>query len=412
MWRPLTALLVVVATSCSTTAGRDAGAPDASLYDPRYAIVSPRDAGEIQDTNLPWKWHMVAPVLAIPPSDGGISVRWVPIDPPATDRAWAGGVLLWDGGVVAIPFNEPSVLMIHPADDTFERWPVHGGGVSEGWEGGVLLPDGTVIGIPRNASRFLKIDPAAGTATPFGDDVSDASDGGVDKFRGGVLGLNGLVYATPSSATYVARLDPATGAVTRLPIPPPGLPVRANGAVLFPTGDIAMLPGLDPPGLLIVPSRTGGTDQVWYLLRPPNPPLPGYTGGGLITGIATAVAAPQQNALLLRYELGQIGWGAAVPGVAEPAANSYLFGAWSTDGHCYVPPFGADRVLRLDVAADRPEMLEGGVTVFGSVLGAVGLPDGRIIGIPHLRSSWLELTPDGRRAMPIEAMTSPYFNKL
>lgn len=431
--RPFIAVLaVVVIAGCLTKAPSPppnpnvdnpsaADPPDADGwdggYDPRFAVLGARDAGGIiTDSGLPWSWSAVAEVLATPPASGGVSQRWVPVLPLATDRAWAGGVLLFDGGVVAIPFDEPAVLVIHPNDDTSERWPVEGGGVEEGWEGGVLLPDGTVLAFPRNASRFLRIDPKARTATPFGDDLSDASDGGVDKFRGGVLALNGQVYAAPSQATFVARLDPVTGHVTRLKIPPKSHPGLTQGAVVFPTGDIVLFPAQDGAGLLVVPSRTGEADQVWLLPQPPSPDLPAFVGGGLLTGVASAYAAPEQNVYPMRYEEGLFKRSEAVPGLDRRDANSYLFGAWSTDGHLYLPPFGALGTLVLDVASNQPkvvpELTDGGTPLFRATFGAVGLPDGRIIGIPHGRSSWLELTPSGRRTVSPEAMTSPFLNKL
>jgi hypothetical protein len=277
----------------------------------------------------------------------------------------------------------------------------------------VLLPDGTVIGIPRDASRFLRIDPRLGTATPFGDDLSDAgADGGHDKFIGGVLGLNGLVYAAPSQAAFVARLDPATGVVTRLPVPPPFERGWTHGAVLFPTGDIVMFPSADTPGLLVIPVSDGGQDEVWLLPRPSAPGAPAFTGGGVITGADTALAPPRQNAGQLEYRLGLLRWASEVPGLTPQTANAYLFGAWST-GQIYFPPYGADGVLRSGVSGAAELMpLDAGLAYFVSVLGAVGLPDGRVIAIPHARSAWLELTPDGARATPTEAMTSPFLNKL
>ncbi|MDP1827723.1 MAG: hypothetical protein Q8L48_30905 [Archangium sp.] len=390
----------------------DAGPIDAG-FDAGFQILERRDAGPLlTDTGLPWSWASVEAVISIAPAAGTVRGRWVPIFPVAVDRAWSGGVLLFDGGVVAIPFNEPSVLVIHPTDDTFVRWPIDGGAVAEGWEGGVLLPDGQVIAIPRNAARFLRIDPFAGTATPFGDDLSDASDGGLGKFRGGVLGLNGLVYAAPSQATFVARLDPSTGRVTRLPVPRPFVIGSTQGAVLFPTGDIVMFPSADTPGLLVIPSRDGGVDEVWLLPRPAPLGLSAFTGGGLITGVETAMAPPQQNSSQLEYEAGLFRWAPEVPGLPAQAANTYLFGAWSTDGRRYFPPYGTEDVLRASGRGAQQVPLDAGVALFRGVLGAVGLPDGRVIGIPHSRSAWLELTPDGRRTVSMEAMTSPFLNKL
>jgi hypothetical protein len=314
--------------------------------------------------------------------------------------------------VVAVPFGEPDGLVIHPDDDTSERIPVTGGAIQEGWEGGVLLPDGTVLAFPRNAPRFLRIDPSARTATLFGDDLSDASDGGLDKFHGGVLGLNGLVYAAPSAASFIARLDPATGHVTRVPLPPSSKRGDTQGAVLFPTGDIAMFPASSAPGLLVIPSMTRGADEVWYLPVPASAGGPAFAGGGVLTGVATALAPPQQNATVLQYDRALLHWGASAPGLGVQSANSYFFGAWSTDGHIWAPGYGADPALRLGVDPTSLGEEDAGTSIFGSALGAVGLPDGRVIGIPHGRSSWLELAPEGRRSVPIEAMTSPFLDKL
>lgn len=394
----------------------DAGVPDAGPVDAGFdgglQILERRDAGPlITDTGLPWSWAAVQAVISLPPSGGRLQARWVEVFPRAVDRAWSGGVLLLDGGVVAIPFNEPSVLVIHPTDDTFVRWPV-AGAVAEGWEGGVLLPDGQVLAFPRNAARFLRIDPSAGTATPFGDDLSDATDAGVGKFRGGVLGLNGLVYAAPAQAGLVARLDPATGRVTRLPVPRPFVRGSTQGAVLFPSGDIVMFPSADTPGLLVIPSRDGGVDEVWLLPRPAPPGLAAFTGGGLITGVETAMAAPQQNASQLEYEGGLLRWAPVVPGLSAQNANAYLFGAWSTDGRRYFPPYGTELVLRASGHDADLVPLDAGAVLFRSVSGAVGLPDGRVICLPHARSAWLELSPEGRRTVSIEAMTSPFLNKL
>lgn len=424
-------MLILVATACEVSnppgVVGDAGAddevtdaglpPDAGLRPDGgpFQITDPRDAGPIiTDHGLPWTWAAVKQVLSIPPSGGGVTGRWNPVHPLAVDRAWAGGVLLLDGNVVGIPFNESSVLVIHPDTRITERWPLQGGAVAEGWHGGVLLPDGTVIGIPRNASRFLRIDPATRSAAPFGDDLSDTgADGGLDKFHGGVLGLNGLVYAAPATANFIARLDPKTGAVTRLPLPPTVQRGATQGAVLFPTGDIVMFPLVDRPGLLVIPARGGGEDEVWLLPRPRTTGAPAFTGGGVITGIDSAIAPPQQNAMPLRYEAGVFSWAPPLPGVSAVSANAWFFGAWSTNGHIYTPPFGATDALTFSLDGSATLVpFETGDAQFRSVSGAVALPDGRIIGLPHGRSSYLELTPEGRRTLPPEAFTSPFLNKL
>lgn len=386
----------------------DAGG-DAGLFE-----IGHRDAGPLYlDHGLPWSWSSVEEVIKTPPASGGLTGRWVPVFPSSVDRAWAGGVLLFDGGVVAVPFNENAVLMIHPSDGTSERWPVAGGAVEEGWQGGVLLPDGKVLAFPRNADRFLLIDPATRTAEPYGDDLSGASDGGVDKFRGGVLGLNGQVYAAPSNSNFIARMNPATGRVTRIPIPATIRRGGTMGAVLFPTGDIVMFPAFDGPGLLVIPSRSGGEDEVWLIPHAPVIGPPAFNAGGVITSAESAVAPPHQNALPLRYEAGVFAYLPALPGVAPTAANAWFFAAWSTNGHFYSPPFGQNRAISFSLdGSSTLEAFDPGIYVFRSVLGVVALPDGRVIGIPHARSAWLELTPPGTRSMPIEAFTSPFLNKL
>lgn len=388
----------------------DGGSGDAGLFE-----IYRRDAGElVLDSGLPWTWAAVEQVISAPPASGSVTGRWIPVSPTSVDRAWAGGVLLLDGRVVAIPFNESSVLVINPATNTSERWPITGGGVEEGWQGGVLLPDGKVIAFPRNAGRFLRIDPVARTVTPFGDDLSDTGlAGGVDKFRGGVLGLNGQVYAAPSMATFIARLDPASGTVTRVPIPPTINRGRTQGAVLFPTGDIVMWPSFDMPGLLVIPGRQGVADEVWLMPRPSVMGPPAFNAGGVVTGIEKAVAPPHQNAMPLRYEAGRLTWDSPLPGVSPQAANAWFFAAWSTNGHFYAAPFGQEQAIGFSLSGP-PSLLpfDPGASIFRSVLGVVALPDGRVIGIPHARSAWLELSPAGRRTLPIEAFTSPYLNKL
>lgn len=386
------------------------GGGDAGLFE-----IHSRDAGGLWDTHLPWRWSAVEEVINTPPAGGQVTGRWVPVMPTAVDRAWAGGVLLLDGGVVAVPFNESSVLMINPDDDTYERWPVSGGAVSEGWQGGVLLPDGKVIAFPRNANRFLRIDPATKTAEPFGDDLSNVgADGGVDKYRGGVLGLNGLVYAAPSNAKFIARLDPATGRVTKIPIPATVPRGATQGAVVFPTGDIVMFPAFDLPGLIVIPSRTGGPDEVWLLPRPHlDGPFAGFNAGGIITGFESAVAPPHQNAYPMQYQAGVLSWLSPLPGIAPQSANAWFYGAWSTNGRIYAPPFGQRDAIEFSLAGQVALLpFEPNPSVFRAVVGVVGLPDGRLIAIPHARSAWLELSPAGRKTMPMEAFTSPYLNKL
>jgi hypothetical protein len=127
--------------------------------------------------------------------------------------------------------------------------------------------------------------------------------------------------------------------------------------------------------------------------------------------VDTAFAPPEQNARPLLYRAGLLSWAPAVPGLSVPMANAYLYAAWSTDGHLYAPPFGADFALRSGEVAELLP-LDAGISWFRGVFGAVGLPDGRIIAIPHSRSAWLELAPEGRVTVPMEAMTSPFLNKL
>jgi hypothetical protein len=386
------------------------GGGDAGLFE-----IHSRDAGPIWEPNaLPWHWSAVQEVINEPPASGDVTGRWVTISPSAVDRAWAGGVLLFDGGVVAVPFNESSVLMINPNNDTYERWPVTGGAVPEGWQGGVLLPDGKVIAFPRNANQFLRIDPVTKTATPFGDDLSDVgADGGIDKYRGGVLGLNGMVYAAPSNAKFIARLDPSTGHVKKIPVPPTVPRGATQGAVMFPTGDIVMFPAFDLPGLIVILSRTGGEEEVWLLPRPHLAGAAAFNAGAIITGFETAVSPPHQNAYPMTYQAGVLSWLDPLPGISAQAANAWFYGAWSTNGHIYAPPFGQTDALGFKQDGECELVpFDTGPSQFRAVFGVVGLPDGRIIGIPHDRSAWLELSPQGRRTMPMEAFTSPYLNKL
>jgi hypothetical protein len=131
----------------------------------------------------------------------------------------------------------------------------------------------------------------------------------------------------------------------------------------------------------------------------------------VLTDAETALAAPQQNASPLRYAAGLFSWVTPMVGVAPQISNAWYLGAWSTDGHCYFPPYGTDQVLRFD-RDGHSERLDIPTSTFRSVFGAVGLPDGRVIGIPHARAAWLELSPDGRVSVPMEAMTSPFLDKL
>lgn len=391
----------------------DAGALDAGLEDAGPVILVRRDAGVVlTDAGPTWDWSGVSALVSRPASDGGVRVRWVTVTPAAPDRAWAGGVLLRDGGVVAVPFSASTVLFISPRDDRQERWPVAGGAVDEGWMGGVLLPDGTVLAFPRQANRFLRIDPATRTAEPFGDDLSDVvTDGGLGKFRGGVLAHNGLVYAAPAGASFIARLDWKTGRITRLPLPATRREGHAHGAALFPTGDIVMFPIGDAPGLLVLPSRDHRDDEVWLLPRPTAPGATAFNGGGVVTGVHTALAAPQQNTFPMLYEEGLFAWGPTVEGYEAQTANAHFFGAWSSDGHMYFPPFGTPFALRC-TGPGACERLDVGPPTFRPVFGMVGLPDGRVLGVPHGRSAWLELAPEGAAPVPLETMTSPFLNKL
>jgi hypothetical protein len=383
------------------------------MVDAGPQILEPRDAGPVITTgNIPWTWDMANQVISREPRVGEVQVRWLPVSPNAPARAWAGGVLLRDGRVVGIPFSAQTVLVIDPVSNTSEQWPITGGGVEEGWFGGVLLPDGSVIAIPRQADQFLRIDPVTRTAKRIGEALPPpAGDAVLGRFRGGVLAHSGFVYAAPSGANFIARLDPATETVKRIPLPPQRAFGHTHGAVLFPTGDIAMFSMGDFPGLLIIPSRTGGDEEVWFLPRPSAPGAPAFTGGGMLTGPSAAIAPPQQNAYPVLYRDGLLSWGNAVTGLEVGSANSYFYGAWSTDGHFYVPYFGTASVLRMD-ASGRSEAINAGMPSFRAVFGAVGLPDGRIIGIPHDRSSWLELKPERAVTVPIESMTSPFLNKL
>lgn len=395
----------------SDAGASDAGRADAGGDDAGPVILTRRDAGPVlTDAGVQWEWAGVSALVSRPPVDGGVRLRWVPVSPPAPDRAWAGGVLLRDGGVVAVPFSAPTVLFISPSDDRQERWPVEGGAVEEGWQGGVLLPDGTVLAVPRFAQRFLRIDPAVRTATLFGDDLSDVvTDAGL--FRGAVLAQNGFVYATPAGAPFIARVDWRTGRITRLPLPPSRGEGQRHGAVLFPTGDIVMFPVGDAAGLLLVASREGRDDQVWLLPRPPTTGAANFTGGGLLTGVDTAFSPPQQNAMPVLYAQGLFNWGPPVDGYGPQTANAHFFGAWSSDGYMYLPPYGAPAALRC-TAAGRCETLDAGPPSFRPVFGAVGLPDGRVLAMPHARSAWLEITPEAAVPVPLETRLSPFLNKL
>jgi hypothetical protein len=183
--------------------------------------------------------------------------------------------------------------------------------------------------------------------------------------------------------------------------------------VLFPTGDIAMFPSADSPGLLIIPSRDASPDEVWLMPTPRPEGAPMFSGAGMITGESTALAPPKQNNRTLVYDEAIFHWGVPVAGISEQVANAYFFSAWSTDGNIYALPYSQTTALRMNVRGEAAMVeLHTSLPIFSAVSGAVGLPDGRIIGIPFATPSWLELTPSGRRTVPAEAMTSAYLNKL
>lgn len=119
----------------------------------------------------------------------------------------SAGVLLADGRVFIIPYNDTVARIYNPSANTLT---VAGGSyVASAHRSGVRLASGKVFMPPYNSGRAAVYDPASDTKT----DVGPTYEGGA--FQGAVLLTSGKVFMVPFLGQIGAVYDPAgSGSIT------------------------------------------------------------------------------------------------------------------------------------------------------------------------------------------------------
>ena len=149
--------------------------------------------------------------------------------------AFAGGVLLPNGKVFAIPYSYTGTNTIYnPTTNAWETGPAGPGGGA--FQGGVLLPNGKVFAIPYSYT---------GTNTIYNPTTNAWETGpagsGSNAFVSGVLLPNGKVFAIPYSYTGTNTIyNPTTNAWEVGPAGPGGSAFA--GGVLLPNGKVFAIP--------------------------------------------------------------------------------------------------------------------------------------------------------------------------
>jgi hypothetical protein len=164
---------------------------------------------------------------------------------------WDGGVLAPNGKIYGIPFEEPSILVIDPRDDSSYTLPLTGI-ASRGWIGGALAANGHIYGVPANSDCILDIDPSIDTYVCHSVPGYPA---GVMRYWGGVLAMDGLIYTMPADlwgTNPILVINPANPTASvllpnTLTMEPGG---NYDGGVLGANGKVYAIPHRHPNVLI------------------------------------------------------------------------------------------------------------------------------------------------------------------
>lgn len=374
-------------------------------------VIPEVDAGF--DAGLaPSRWAEAASLLFDVPADAGseFDVQFVSNLSASTDTMgqcrYAGGVLTRQGSVLCVPFAVNRAVEFLPDGGVTATTINQPSGDS--WAGGVMLDDGTVLALPVGATTMLVLpNPKEPFPTRNPDFLPIGLSAPAD-FTGGARTLDGtLIAGATTSATFI-RSDGGTRLLT-------GETGAYAGAVLTESGrSVLLVPRTATRLIEVTPRSTVNSDRV-------TP-----RGSQAISGLAGGLLLENGEAFLMPSEAGGAFVRAPADGGAPVSttqvARAGLFSAaWSTNGHAYslevdggaghvavISRMGDVTWARLPASATAPDA---GLFFAGSHLGLTGMADGRLVSCGCLSPTILILTPRARRSVPLEVMTTPWLNK-
>ena len=219
---------------------------------------------------MPHPWTMSGQARIYDPSLD----RVIPAGQPISTGC-CGCVLLSDGRVLMVPYDNPSPLIYDPESDTVTASQVQvPSEVASGsaFYGGVLLPDERVLFVPYEATAALVYDPKTDSA------ITVAGPFNGSAYAGGILLPDGRVFLVRYMATDTCLFDPASDSCTVLPVGTLGLNWR--GGVLLADGRVLLLPyNCEMADACVWDGETNTYAPVAELLAMPRIGELGYAGG-------------------------------------------------------------------------------------------------------------------------------------
>jgi hypothetical protein len=284
---------------------------------------------------------------------------------PATNK-FRGGVLVPNGNVVFIPWNNSNVGLYNPVANVYSNIQVGAAAAGSGFrfQGGVLSPTGNVVMVPRDSANIGIFNPTTLAMT----NVGPIAGQGLSLFGSGVLLPNGNVVMSPMGASgnigmYNTALF-STAAFTN--VGPITSTLTWESSVLAPNGNVIF-----PP--------SAATNVVVY-----NP---------------TFVTSPIAAAGYSNIQLGAIG-----------GINYFQGGTLLPSGNMIFSPTDASNVGMFDPGTLTYSNCAFVSPATGKFFGCTLVPDGRIVFCPASSANvgvLNTMVPAGK-----EFCMSPFFNKL
>lgn len=361
---------------------------------------------------------------------------------------YVGGVLLPDGGVVLVPHESPTIGLFDPATNTLFSGPNVGGvtgGFGQGrYKGGVLLPDGRVLFVPYRSPTIGLYDPANNTFM-VGPNVTKVNGslpaGGGSLFDGGVLMPDGRVLFVPEGSPTIGLYDPTTNTFTvgpnvtsgRISGKWSGEVFDGSGGVMLPDGRVLLVPNLSEQLGLYDPATntftvgpdvpTSWSGSGWYN---------NYAGGVLLPN-GQVVLVPRSAQCIVIYDPAKNAIQARQVSGDSVQPNKFAGGVLLPDGRVLFAPMDGpdDKTSYGHVGLYDPAtgnyttgpQVQGGESCSGTMrfCGAVLLPNGRVVFVPHCSATvgWYDPGDSPAQAYALSqplppswnALLLPYYNK-
>jgi hypothetical protein len=263
-----------------------------------------------------------------------------------------------------------------------------------------MAPNRCIYCAPFNATTFLKIDTTTDTVSTFG------AGGGTETCVGAVLGRDGMVYCLPFYGGKVYRIDPNTDTVSTYQL----FSTTANrffrGGALLDSGEALMVPS--------------STVSYAYKLVPGDPPVaPALSAtslpvaafrwfGGVRTCDGYVIGIPNYRGSVLR--VGVSSQAVDTFGSLGETTSVYKWagGALALDGKVVCAPYDHAQVLTVNAAGQSTQVVSSGVyysTALSKYQGCVTGPDGATYFIPY-NASYLGRLSVNRDSYSIDTANS------